>query len=44
MNNGLTMMAEYQLQNGGMEVELDPLAEAAVMGIEFGNAGQGVKL
>lgn len=44
MNNGLTMMAEYQLQNGGMEVELDPVAEASVMGVEFGNAGQGVNL
>ena len=44
MNNGLTMMAEYQLQNGGLDVEVDAALEPEVMGIEFGGAGQGVKL
>ena len=44
MNNGLTMMAEYQLQNGGFEVEVDPEPLVASLGVEFGNAGQGIKL
>lgn len=44
MNNGLTMMAEYQLQNGGLDVELDPVKVADTLGVEFGNAGQGIKL
>jgi len=44
MNNGLTMMAEYQLQHGGLDVELDPVKVAETLGVEFGSAGQGVKL
>ena len=44
MNNGLTMMAEYQLQHGGLDVELDPVKVADIIGVEFGGAGQGVKL
>ncbi len=44
MNNGLTMMAEYQLQHGGLDVEVDEAPAADVMGVEFGQAGQGVKL
>ena len=44
MNNGLTMMAEYQLQHGGLSVDLDPVKVADTLGVEFGNAGQGVKL
>jgi len=44
MNNGLTMMAEYQLQHGDLEVEVDAAQEPELLGVEFGQAGQGVKL
>ena len=44
MNNGLTMMAEYQLQHGGFDVDVDPVKVAETLGLDFGNAGQRVKL
>lgn len=44
MNNGLTMMAEYQLQHGGFEVEVDDAKVPETLGMEFGQAGQGVRL
>lgn len=36
INSGLTMMAEYQLQNGGMEVDLDPVREEPKVAVEIG--------
>lgn len=42
MNNGLTMMAEYQLQHGGFEVEVDPYQSAPVVAVQLGQAGQKV--
>ena len=36
MNNGLTMMAEYQLQNGGLEVEISPERPVDLLSIRFG--------
>ena len=42
MNNGLSMMAEYEMQNRQAEVELDP-TPAPSFGIELGQAGQKVK-
>jgi hypothetical protein len=44
MNNGLTMMAEYQLQHGGFDVEVDDVKVAETLGVQFGQAGQGVRL
>jgi hypothetical protein len=42
-NNGLTMMAEYQLQNTGMAVDLNPVAEVPNVAIEF-NTNSKIKL
>lgn len=43
MNNGLTMMAEYELQNQGpQDLDLTRLAEKKPLGIEFG--GQNIDL
>jgi len=37
-------MAEYQLQHGAIDVELNEKVEASTASIEFGGAGQAVKL
>ena len=42
MNNGLSMMAEYQIQNGDGAIELNPPGVDPQVSIEFGN--QEVKL
>lgn len=36
VNSGLTMMAEYQLQNGGLEIDLDPVREEPKVAVEIG--------
>jgi len=44
MNNGLSMMAEYDLQNNPMSVEVDAAKTEMDIAIEFGVGGQGVRL
>ena len=34
-NNGLTMLAEYQMQNGGMEVDVDPESKVMTADVYF---------
>ncbi len=43
-SNGLTMLAEYQLQNQPFDVQLDAPRVAEVLDVEFGSAGQGIKI
>ena len=42
INNGASMIAEFQMQNGGMDFELDEKTAADPIGLEFNN--QGIKL
>ncbi len=44
MNNGMSMMVEYDLQNSPMSLELDATKTATDIDIEFGTGGQGVRL
>jgi hypothetical protein len=37
VNNGLSMMAEYQMQNGGMEVEVRDAAVSQPLEVDFNN-------
>jgi hypothetical protein len=36
INNGLSMMTEYQLQNGSGDINLDPIKEEPKIAVEFG--------
>lgn len=44
MNNGLTVMAEYQMQHGMIDIDLNSEPTTASVEVEFGSAGQGIKL
>lgn len=44
MHNGLSMMAEYQLQNGSGNIELNPAGVEPQVSVEFGTGSQEVKL
>jgi len=44
INNGLSMMAEYDLQNRPMDIAIDPVRTAQNVDIEFGTGGQGVRI
>ncbi len=44
VNNGMSMMAEYELQNEPIHVEVAAETVPDTFGIQFGNAGQGIKL
>jgi hypothetical protein len=44
MNSGASMIAEYQMQNGGMVVEVDAPVVSDPLGVQIGQAGQGVKV
>lgn len=44
VNNGLSMMAEYEIQHQSGEIEVDAAPVLDSIGIEFGTGGQGLKL
>lgn len=44
VNNGMSMMAEYEMQHGPDAIEVDAPRVASDIGIEFGTGGQGFKL
>jgi hypothetical protein len=44
VNNGMSMMAEYEIQHGTGAIEVDEPRVANEIGIEFGTGGQGLKL
>ena len=44
VNNGMSMMAEYEIQHGSGNIEVDEPQAASPLGIKFGTGGQGIKL
>lgn len=44
VNNGMSMMAEYDMQHGPGSIEVNEPQTVNPIGIEFGTAGQGMKL
>jgi hypothetical protein len=44
VNNGASMMAEYEMQNGGLVADVDDPLQVDPLGVQIGSAGQGVKL
>lgn len=44
VNNGMSIMAEYEMQHGQGPIEVNDLKVEEEVGIEWGGAGQGIKL
>jgi hypothetical protein len=44
MNNGQSMMVEYEMQHSAMDIDLNPVTTAADVDVELGTANQGFRL
>lgn len=44
VNNGMSVMAEYEMQHGPRDLDVDTVPVVNPIGIEFGTGGQGLKL